>query len=91
MDEVIKRNFDVEAIQFRDDNALSFLHIRRWNVKHGGTGIIEYRLDDPNTMTLTTLEGDLVAKDGDWFLAGFQGKFYVVTNEDYQANYIRNK
>lgn len=77
-----KRPVEVEAQEFTGDNGVDLVH---WI----GTDV---SLDSDSkgaiaTLTIHTLEGDMVANRGDWIIKGVQGEFYPCKPDIFEATY----
>lgn len=44
-------------------------------------------LDNENTITIRTLEGDMTARKGDWIICGVAGEFYPCKPDIFEATY----
>lgn len=44
-------------------------------------------LDDQNTITIRTLEGDMTARKGDWIICGVAGEFYPCKPDIFKETY----
>ena len=55
-------------------------------------GVVERRSNDNPSQTVgivKTLEGDMIARPGDWIVTGIEGERYPVKNEIFKKTYER--
>ena len=55
-------------------------------------GVVERRADGKSSRTVgvvKTLEGDMIARPGDWIITGVEGERYPVKNEIFKKTYER--
>lgn len=87
-----KKPVDIEALQF-DGSPTSATGIVAWAASHGFDGILSrpYEVTGPDGPTfaleVTTLEGVMLAKPGDWIIRGVQGEFYPCKPDIFEATY----
>lgn len=48
---------------------------------------LPWRTNPDDTLTIPTLEGDHLARPGDWIIRGVQGEFYPCKPEIFKATY----
>lgn len=76
-----KKPVVIEAMLFTDEtknqvfNWVTCTHYPSWNAN-----------GDP-TMTISTLEGDMIASLGDWIIKGISGEFYPCKPDIFAATY----
>jgi len=76
----IKKPIEIEAIQFTGNN---FDEIKSF------TNNLAYRICSPfkNYCCIPTLEGDHMAKEGDYIIKGIEGEFYPCDEEIFKKTY----
>lgn len=91
MDRFRKKPVEIEARQW-DGTAEGAGPIIDWARENNGT--INYRCDDfekcPNTphhLSISTLEGDMKASEGDWIIKGIKGEFYPCKPDIFKDSY----
>lgn len=52
-----------------------------------GSNVVIENLDD--SLTIPTLEGDMLARKGDWVIRGVQGEVYPCKHDIFEATYDR--
>lgn len=75
-----KKPVVIEAVQIRpdnDDELLAFL------CDHN----VPFEIIADHTLTISTLEGDMVASPGDWIIKGVAGEFYPCKPDIFEATY----
>lgn len=77
-----KKPVTVQAVQLTDDNLAEVIE---WadtdaavTIASGG-GVLK--------LTIHTLEGDVIAKSGDWVIRGVAGEFYPCRDDIFRATY----
>lgn len=71
----VKKPIAIEARQFIDDNAHE---IADWC-----SGFLEDKL----TLVISTLEGKMTARNGDWIIKGVRGEFYPCREDIFNETY----
>jgi hypothetical protein len=88
-----KKPVDIEALPF-DGSQTSAIGIVAWANANDFDGIMSrpYEVTGPDGPTfaleVTTLEGVMLAKPGDWIIKGVQGEFYPCKPDIFEATYI---
>jgi hypothetical protein len=80
-----KKPVTIEAMQFRsldDAPALS-----AWFQQ---SGFEKYSFENPEGVTIGTLEGDHLGRFGDWIIRGVKGEFYPCKPDIFDATYLPN-
>lgn len=76
-----KKPIIIEAIQWKGYSSQA-------HEIHDFTGGKCYMLADvPGTLYIKTLEGDMIANEGDWIVKGVQGEPYPVKPDIFEATY----
>ena len=75
-----KRPVVIEAMQWTGDNAEQII---RW----AGTVNVRSSSSRPETLRVSTLEGDLFAGIGDWIIRGVVGEFHPVRADIFEQTY----
>ena len=52
-----------------------------------GFGLTNYSVNADGTISIHTLEGDMLAGYGDWIIKGVKGEFYPCKNDIFEATY----
>jgi hypothetical protein len=78
-----KKPLEIEAIQFTGTEQSACRMVGEWpeflyKCRYG-------RGD--KTLTIVTLEGDMVAKEGDWIIKGIEGEFYPCKDSVFKESY----
>jgi hypothetical protein len=76
-----KKPVVIEAMQFGDaskDQVLNFITC---------TAFPSWDADGNPTLTISTLEGDMLASVGDWIIKGVKGEFYPCRDDIFRATY----
>lgn len=80
---------EIEAVQFTGfDNQRGQVKLSErpdWLVNEFGNKIIFF--DEPDTLTIKTLEGDMKAEVGDWIIRGISGEFYPCKPDIFEQTY----
>lgn len=100
-----KKPVEVEAIQYDGSNvveiALFGAMVFETNALAWDYGAGAYRYPGgkwaftgeggmhPNCLLVPTLEGDMLARPGDWIIKGVQGEFYPCKSDIFEATYER--
>lgn len=81
-----KRPIEIEALQMAGGNTVE---IARWITAGGGTfrAITNAQDATKDLLIIHTLEGDMVAADGDWIIKGIAGEFYPCKPDIFAATY----
>ena len=80
----IKKPVEIEAVQFSRNNWNEILLFTN-NTAH--TLSIEKRIDGIATCIIPTLEGEHIAKEGDWIIKGVKGEFYPCKPDIFAMTY----
>lgn len=67
-----------------DDNEKSPIDIAEWI---GNLEVYLTYYDSTIELTIPTLEGNMVAKEGDWIIKGVNGEFYPCKDDIFQKTY----
>ncbi len=73
-----KKPVVIEAMQLTNKNVLDVYH---WIGSH-----VEWDID-PAELKIRTLEGTMVASEGDWIIKGVKGEFYPCKPDIFGATY----
>lgn len=85
-----KKPIVIEAMQFRrDDTGNAILEWANKGLLPSDKAILWIVSDDGtgSTMWVATLEGIMVARDGDWIIKGIKGEFYPCKSDIFEATY----
>ncbi len=84
-----KKPVVIEAMQFRrDDTANDILAWANKGLGGDDKANVECSADESgSTMRIHTLEGTMVANDGDWIIKGVKGEFYPCKPDIFAATY----
>lgn len=76
----------IDAIQFRHEK---HEEVEKWARDLGASGreLFYHRGLQGETFLITTLEGDIIARPGDWIVRGRMGELYPVKDEIFQEIY----
>ena len=78
-----KKPVEVEARCFRASDPVPVIHsLALWC---GGT--VDWDRDGRPTIEIATLEGIMIARDGDWIIQGVKGEFYPCKPDIMAATY----
>lgn len=77
-----KKPVVVDAVQFTDEN--SFYLIVEWI---GEENLADGTSPDEETIEIITLEGNHIARIGDWIIRGIKGEFYPCKPDIFEATY----
>lgn len=82
-----KKPVVIDAVQFNGfDKANVILSDRPdWLVSEFGKKILFF--GKPNTLTIKTLEGDMIASVGDYIIRGVQGEYYPCKPDIFEMTY----
>ena len=83
-----KKPVVIEAVQFKGfdkKGQVSLSERPEWLVNQFGETILFF--DKPNTLTVKTLEGSMVANINDYIIKGIQGEFYPCKPDIFEATY----
>ncbi len=85
-----KKPVTIEAVQF-DGSSAHKTAIARW-MRGERYAYQRYAYPNPSTRDLVgfaieTLEGTMIAHEGDWIVKGVKGEFYPVRNDIFEATY----
>ncbi|MEK4547346.1 hypothetical protein NYE64_13760 [Bacillus sp. FSL L8-0173] len=78
-----KKPVEVEAVKF-EDTANSITDIS--NLAGGRTIVYSYQSESP-TLTIQTLEGDMIAQVGDYIIRGIEGELYLRKPDIFEKTY----
>jgi hypothetical protein len=76
-----KRPVTIEALQFTDEGRVELLD---WLIEHKVNVVIK-----SSGIIIRTLEGDMLAENGDYIIRGIQGEFYPCKPDIFEATYER--
>jgi len=88
----VKKPVIVEAIQLKKDNIVDVLKFLGQNIMCS-CHLAHDRLDDYcnyiiiNGLEIHTLEGDMLAREGDYIIKGIKGEFYPCKPDIFEASY----
>ena len=89
MPKFVKKPVVIEAIQFngfKEENGQVNLSERpEWLTSEFGKKVMFF--DKQNTLTIKTLEGNMIANLGDWIIKGVNGEFYPIKSEIFFKTY----
>ena len=84
-----KKPVVIEAVQFngfKEENGQVNLSERpEWLTSEFGKKVIFF--DKQNTLTIKTLEGNMIANLGDWIIKGINNEFYPIKSEIFFKTY----
>ena len=84
-----KKPVVIEAVQFngfKEENGQVNLSERpEWLTSEFGKKVIFF--DKQNTLTIKTLEGNMIANLGDWIIKGVKGEFYPCKPDIFEQTY----
>jgi hypothetical protein len=81
-----KKPVEIEAMQF-DGTKDSANHVLAWIGRNGGTAERAHSRRPELGLTISTLEGRMLARPGDYVIRGVQGEFYPCKPEIFVATY----
>ena len=73
-----KKPVVIEAEQWTGTNSLEIFDFADWVVSVS---------DREKTIEIKTLEGTMIAREGDWIIKGIQGEFYPVKPDIFEETY----
>jgi hypothetical protein len=76
-----KKPVEIEAMRFRDEQK-TITEILKW-----GNDFIHLDLKYGASLKIETLEGEMVAKPGDYIVKGIKGEFYPCKPEVFEKTY----
>lgn len=80
-----KKSVEIEARQYLNDaNSYEVLHWINEGQLANGKRFATWK---NNTLTVPTLEGELIASIGDWIIKGVSGEFYPCKPEIFAVTY----
>ena len=80
-----KKPVVIEAMQWTGDGAKSILD---WISGNGGTAYLHQNCGGREShLLIRTLEGDMIADNGDWVIRGVKGEFYPCKPDIFAATY----
>lgn len=81
-----KKPVEIEAYQLEGtiDSANRML---AWIGSHGADAKRAHTGDPERGLIISTLEGDMLAKPGDWVIRGLAGEFYPCRDDVFRATY----
>ena len=83
-----KKPVVIEAIRWTGEN---FDELFDWGSSDGG--ILRAKIlraghgEDPALLCIETLEGNMIARVGDWIIKGVKGEFYPCKSDIFEATY----
>ena len=84
-----KKPVIIEAVQFngfnKENGQVDLNERPEWLINEFGKKIIFF--DKRNTLTIKTLEGNMIANIGDWIIKGVKGEYYPCKPEIFEATY----
>ncbi len=84
-----KKPVVIEAVQFRgfneENGQVELSEKPDWLTAEFGNEAIFF--DEPNTLTIKTLEGNMIASVGDWIIRGVSGELYPCKPDIFQKTY----
>jgi hypothetical protein len=80
----IKKPIEIEAIKFTRD---TWDEVKSFTNNNAHTLMIEKRINGNAKCIITTLEGQLIAKEGDWIIKGIKGEFYPCKADIFEMTY----
>lgn len=84
-----KKPVVIEAVQLTWENWMAICDFLGDIISESNLG--RYKNNDPATeeieLTIPTLEGDHIAKHGDWIIKGIAGEFYPCKPDIFEATY----
>ena len=79
----------IETVQFlgfnKENGQVELSERPDWLVKEFGCKILFF--DKPNTLTIHTLEGDMIASIGDYIIKGVNGELYPCKPDIFELTY----
>lgn len=78
-----KKPVEIESVQFTEENLGK---LREW-LGRQVDATFEWVAWEPPTLTIHTLEGDMVARYGDWIIKGVKGEFYPCRQDIFEETY----
>lgn len=89
MRKYVKKPVIIEAAQVPNDFEEACL-IQQWMIDNGNKDVELVMTNDKDTsvyLIITTLEGKMQAKPGDWVIKGVQGEFYPCKPDIFEQTY----
>ena len=84
-----KKPVIIEAVQFngfnKENGQVDLSERPEWLINEFGKKVIFF--DKRNTLTIKTLEGNMIANIGDWIIKGINGEFYPCKPEIFEQTY----
>lgn len=84
-----KKPVVIEAVQFngfnKENGQVDLSERPEWLINEFGKKIIFF--DKRNTLTIKTLEGNMIANIGDWIIKGVNNEFYPIKSEIFFKTY----
>ena len=84
-----KKPVIIEAVQFngfnKENGQVDLSERPEWLINEFGKKIIFF--DKRNTLTIKTLEGNMIANIGDWIIKGVNNEFYPIKSEIFFKTY----
>jgi hypothetical protein len=81
-----KKPVEIEAIQF---TRLNWEEIKEFTNNTAFSLVIERRINDEYSCLIPTLEGNMLANEGDWIIKGVKGEFYPCKPDIFDLTYER--
>nr|WP_289038268.1 hypothetical protein [uncultured Allobacillus sp.] len=78
-----KKPVVIDAVQFKDDSQI----IEEIGQMMGGTTVIDYEKPDEPILKIETLEGTMIASEGDYIIKGVNGEFYPCKPDIFEKTY----
>ena len=84
-----KKPVIIEAVQFngfnKENGQVDLSERPEWLINEFGKKIIFF--DKRNTLTIKTLEGNMIANIGDWIIKGVKGEYYPCKPDIFEQTY----
>lgn len=80
----IKRPVTVEAIQFKRENWQDILSFTEYKANNF---VFNFENNLKHTCIIPTLEGDMIATEGDYIVKGIYGAYYICKEEIFNITY----
>lgn len=87
-----KKQIEIEAMRFDGNNAGEVISWIKMSVSPADVSMFVNRLmltADRSEIIIPTLEGDMLASQGDWIIRGVAGEFYPCKPHIFDATYER--
>ena len=73
-----KKPVVIEAVQWTGDNVIEMYQF---------TGIKSIKVSNSDELIVHTLEGDMIASNGDYIIKGIKGEFYPCKSDIFEQTY----